>query len=332
MEYFFIASFSFIFCTLALSVLRKAAIKHNIFRGDRNIPYVGGAGIFLTLLLSLAALSFIKNITFSFHFTWILIFAFILLVAEFIDDVKDFSLKARVILELAFIVLFLSFGKGIQIYFLAPWLNYIISCIWILGVTNAFNHLDVGDGLCGGIALIISLAFLAVFLIIGNTLLSYLYLALSAALAAFLLFNLPPAKVFLGNSGSHVLGFLFATLSIYGDYATLDNISAIFLPILVLGLPILDTAYLIIIRSRKMIHPCKKSDDHIFLRYLSKGYPRKEALGDNYLLSFFLGLSGVFLILRGVDLAFMITLLAAVLGGVIMVIKARITPAAAGQS
>ncbi|MFH1504485.1 MAG: MraY family glycosyltransferase [Candidatus Omnitrophota bacterium] len=324
----FIFSCAFILAVFLTSFLRRFSLKHNLFIRKKGVPYIGGIGFSLAFILCLYLSFIIRGVILPFQFLWIIIFSFILLAIGFVDDLKEFSLKTKVAAQLAFIFLFLIFAKKIQIYFLPGWANYIVSFLWIAGITNAFNHLDVADGACGGISLIISLAFLVIFLKTASFL-AFVFAGLSGALFAFMFFNLPrlehrgrpKAKVFMGNSGSHFLGFLFAALSIYGDYAVLRSPWALLIPVLVLGLPIIDTLYLITARALKKVSPLRKSNDHIILKFLSQGYSQKKMLAGIYFIAVLWPLSGVFL-LNGISAGFWILLSSSLLATILMIIGA----------
>jgi len=318
--FLFISSFALGF--IFLFILRRLPLKSNLVKLDKKIPYTGGVGFSLSFVACYFLFNFIKGVSLPFDLVWIIIFSLILLLVEFIDDLKDFSLKSRVIIQIVFVGLFLIYGKRIQIYFVPSWLNYLLSFLWIIGITNAFNHLDIRDGLCAGVALIAGLSFLTVSVVSGGPLLISLFLALCGALLAFLLFNFPPAKIFMGNSGSHFLGFLFATLSMYGDYAALENPIVLILPVLILAFPIIDTFLLIVIRLKKGIMPLKKSNDHVFLQLLNSGCGGRRALLIIYFIALLWGLSGIF-INFGFTLLFFIFLAAAILSTLKFVIKIR---------
>lgn len=307
-------SLSFILGLLFIIILKKISLKFNLIRLDKKVSYLGGIGFSFAFIVIYLFYILINKITIPFQLTYIFIFSFIVLGIEFIDDLKDFSLKARIIIQFIIIFGFLLAGKRIQFYFLPHWLNYVISFLWIMGITNAFNHLDIGDGLCGGVSLVVGLGFLGVSVICGDFLLGPLFIILLGGLCAFFIFNLPPAKIFMGNSGSHFLGFLFATLSIYGDYATLENPLALIVPLLILAFPIIDTAYLIFVRLNKKIIPLKKSNDHIFLRLLSRGHSPVKALNIICLVTALWCLGGIsivygfnYLFLTFIILAFLIS-------------------------
>jgi len=289
---------SFIVAVIFLTFIKKISLKTNLVKEDKKVPYMGGIGIFLSWLLVFLIFTFLEKINIPVQLKIIVIFSFVLLLIELIDDLKNFSLKTKLIFQIVFIYMFFIFGKKIQIYFLSPPLNYIISFLWIMGIMNAFNHLDVGDGVCGGVSLIVGLSFLTVFLIKGSYVEAALIVPLLGAIFAFLFFNFPPAKMFMGNCGSHSLGFFFAALSIYGDYTTLENKIALVVPVFVLFFPIVDTIFVMIARLRKGIIPLKKSDDHLFLRLISCGYSYKKALFDVYFVSLLWAIAGIMILFK----------------------------------
>lgn len=330
-SYSFLFSGAFILTAVLTAVLRKFSLKRGLFTRKKETPYIGGVSFCLGLILCAALFCIFFNKTApSFQFVWIMIFSALLLAIEFIDDLKDFSLKSKVIAQVFFIFLFLLFAKKIQIYFLPFWANYFISFLWIMGVVNAFNHLDVADGFCGGVSFIVSVIFFVVFLKTASSL-AFVFAALSGALLAFMFFNLPKAKVLMGNSGSHFLGFLFAALSIHGDYASLNNKTALFLPVLILGLPIIDTFYLIAARGIKRISPLRKSGDHLILKYLLKGYSHEKVLIAVCFLAAAWGVSGIFS-LQGLTPKFLISLGAALIGTALFIIGANIGVVSRGKA
>jgi len=292
MVFLFISSFilSLIFHILFLKLFKRL----NISKNSGKFPFIGGLTFFLAFVIAYMAFSFINGTPLPAQLLWIISFSFLMLAVGVLDDIKDFSLKMRIFVQVLFITIFLFSAKRIQIFFLPPWMNFLFSFLWIMGITNAFNLIDIGDGLCAGVSLIISLSFSFVLIAKQDFLLASLFLSLCGALSAFFVFNFPPARVYMGNSGSHFLGFIFASLAMYGDYATLDNPIALTLPILILAFPIIDTLFLIVTRLRKGIVPLKKSDDHIYLRLLSSGWSGRRTLFGIYLVSSLWGLCGIF--------------------------------------
>ena len=316
----FLVSF-FLGCFL-LFLLKRFSRIQSIFRHNDEASFVGGVGLLLSFVLGSATLFFYKNVYVSRELTHILIFAFLFFITCLFDDFKEFSLSKKIIIQVILIGLFLVKGKPIQIYFVPLWGNYIISFLWIAGITNVFNLLDIGDGFCAGVSLIVGLAFFITLFIGGNIITAGLFAALCGALSAFLIFNFPPAKIMLGNSGSHFLGFLFAVLSMHGDYATLDNPFSVLVPLTILAFPMIDTLYLIVARLRKGIFPLKKSNDHIFLSLLSSGKGIKHVLLEIYLITLLWGTSGVFLVF-GLNAMFFVSATLAILFSVRLIVMVQ---------
>jgi UDP-GlcNAc:undecaprenyl-phosphate GlcNAc-1-phosphate transferase len=134
------------------------------------------------------------------------------------------------------------------------------------------------DGLAAGVAIIVTLSFAVISFLNGDNNTLFLTLALLGALFSFLRYNFPPAKIYMGNSGSHFLGFSLAAVALIIRYASLETKIALVSPLLILGFPIFDTAFLILIRLRKKRLPFKKSNDHLALRLLSLGYSKRKVL------------------------------------------------------
>jgi UDP-GlcNAc:undecaprenyl-phosphate GlcNAc-1-phosphate transferase len=175
----------------------------------------------------------------------------------------------------------------------SPWISYPFSFLFILGVTNALNLSDGLDGLAGGSA-IVSLAGIAILAFASGGLLVFLGAAsLIGAIFGFLRFNTHPAIVFLGDAGSQFLGFSLATLSIL---LVKDVNSALnpLLPIFLIGLPLLDTFSVVIIRMRKRLSPFKADNRHMHHRMLALGFQQHEAVSIIYTLQAALVTTGLF--------------------------------------
>lgn len=136
------------------------------------------------------------------------------------------------------------------------WLSYPISILWIVGITNALNLIDGLDGLAAGVAMIASLALAAIAAASGNWYAASMGLMLGGAILGFLRYNFNPAKTFLGDTGSLFLGFALATLSIEATRSQGD-IATLFVPAVVLGLPIADT---LISMSRRYLRTLMPSE------------------------------------------------------------------------
>jgi UDP-GlcNAc:undecaprenyl-phosphate/decaprenyl-phosphate GlcNAc-1-phosphate transferase len=122
-----------------------------------------------------------------------------------------------------------------------------VSLLWIVGVTNAINLIDGLDGLAGGVVTIISVSFLGYAILQGNSGTVILMAAVAGACAGFLRHNWEPAKIFMGDSGSLTLGFLLAATAIHSSFKAPAAV-AILVPILALGVPVMDTVLVMAVR------------------------------------------------------------------------------------
>jgi UDP-GlcNAc:undecaprenyl-phosphate GlcNAc-1-phosphate transferase len=195
-----------------------------------------------------------------------------------IDDRYELSVRAKIITQAAAICLLISQGIQTHIAYVGNIFNIVITFVWVIGITNAFNHLDIMDGLAGLTAFVTNLAFFIIGYVNGNIYVMVFTLVLGGALSSFLIFNLPPAKIYMGNSGSHFLGFILASIALINNYAPLERPIALLSPLFILGLPILDTCFLIIMRIKQKRSPFRKSDDHLAIRFLKSGYSQKKTL------------------------------------------------------
>jgi UDP-GlcNAc:undecaprenyl-phosphate GlcNAc-1-phosphate transferase len=293
-KYLFIALISFLASTIATFLLHQAAKRRELLT-PKGVPLVGGIAIGLSFFVaSLLGLFLWGNL--SSPALGIMIAPAIMLVFGVIDDLRELSVLAKFLVQVVAIVLLISLGIKTQIAFFDQLINLLVTFIWILAITNAFNHLDVMDGLAAGTAIIVSLAFFLISLLNGDTHTAILSLALSVATSSFLIYNLPPAKVYMGNSGSHFLGFTLAAIALFISYApSSERKIALLSPLLILGLPIFDTGFLILMRIKQGRSIFKKSNDHPALRFLKLGYPKNKTLLLMLLLCLFFSSSGVLL-------------------------------------
>jgi UDP-GlcNAc:undecaprenyl-phosphate GlcNAc-1-phosphate transferase len=172
------------------------------------------------------------------------------------------------------------------------WLNVLLTMVWIVGITNAFNLLDNMDGLSAGVALVASLVLLLNAWLLGGFFMSLIYVALIGALLGFLVYNWHPASIFLGDGGSLFIGFTLASLTLLQRYVSnaSSNYFPVLMPLLVLALPILDTATVTFIRVRER-RPIYVGDSrHLSHRLVSLGMTPPLAVFTIYLISLGLGL------------------------------------------
>jgi len=282
---------SFLTGIAGIVLFKKLALK-SAFLAGKGIPLVGGISIALAFIFGILA----GWLLFKFPPQQIIGIAFsaiTMLGFGLFDDRQELSVNTKFLAQIiAASVLILS-GVRTQIVYIGDWANIAITLIWIIGVTNAFNHLDIMDGLAAGVAVIASGAFLATSFFNQDIQSLVIALALLSAVLSFLFFNLPPAKIYMGNSGSHFLGFILAAVAISINYAPMERKIALLSPLLILGLPVFDTFFVILMRLKKHILPFKKSGDHLALLFLKSGYSQKKVLTAMFLLTLVFSVSGV---------------------------------------
>ena len=187
--------------------------------------------------------------------------------------------------------------------------------IWIVGITNAVNLIDGLDGLAVGVSSIAAITMLAVALLTGNMPIAITMAALAGACIGFMPYNLNPAKIFMGDTGSPFLGYMLATVSIMGLFKFYAVISFA-VPFLILGLPIFDTANAIIRRVAAGRSPMSPDRGHVHHKLIDMGFNQKQAVAILYAISATLGLTAVVLTSSGEVKA--IVLLLAVLAAILV--------------
>lgn len=246
-------------------------------RHKRPVPYLGGVGLFLAVWIPVGlGYIFIPEMLVQLtpSILYILAGAAIIFGIGFLDDIRSISAWVKLAAQaVAGVVLF---AGGLQIDPLSvPFygqitlgaLSLLISVLWVVGLTNAINIIDGLDGLAGGVSLVaaITLAIVGNLYNTGESMI-FAYL-LVGYLPAFLLFNRHPAKLFLGDSGALQIGYYFAVLSLMVPLKSYTA-AALYVPLLALGVPLLETAVSAVRRLVAGKSPMRADRRHLF-HYLS---------------------------------------------------------------
>ncbi|MBU1006736.1 MAG: undecaprenyl/decaprenyl-phosphate alpha-N-acetylglucosaminyl 1-phosphate transferase [Candidatus Omnitrophica bacterium] len=294
---FFIA---FVLSLFFLPITMKISKKYNIFSKSRDNtgakPCLGGIGIFAAFLLAILA-AWLFRVPLGSKALGLLLASGIIISLGIIDDAKDLMPLLKIAVEFFAIALLLSFGFITKIAVLPVWVNFFISLVWILFITNAFNLLDILDGLTSGLVVIISFTLFVISLINRDVFSSIILMALIGSHIGFLRYNYPPAKVYMGDTGSLFSGFLLAVIAINISYAPIERPIALVTPILAMSLPIYDTLFLIIVRMKKHRPIFKKTEDHLALRLITMGCSPSKSLWIMYMLSIFLAFASLVVML-----------------------------------
>jgi UDP-GlcNAc:undecaprenyl-phosphate/decaprenyl-phosphate GlcNAc-1-phosphate transferase len=247
-------------------------------------PTLGGVGIFLAFGLSLLFAHFF--VSSELYLNWGFLCGSILIFSVGLwDEFHPLSPTAKLIAQILAATLVIALGYTSTFFnpripnpLLAQLPNILITYIWLVGITNAVNLLDNMDGLAGGIALIASLVLGYFFWDAGNLALLWVSLALSGALVGFLVFNFPPARIFMGDSGSLFLGFSLAGLAIAQQQQASNLIAVIGVPLLIFLLPIMDTLFVTFTRLLRGESPAHGGRDHTSHRLVAFGLNETQVL------------------------------------------------------
>ncbi len=250
----------------------------------------------------------------------VLLSSTIIVAVGFIDDVKNISPKMKLLGQVVGAVVLMLFGVHLEyitnpitenIIDLGLW-GYPLTLIWLVGISNAVNLIDGLDGLAAGVSGIAALSLAVVSLAKGMFISGALAIILVGGILGFLRFNFHPAKLFMGDCGSLFLGFILGVLSLLGlsEGAT---IISLFIPIMVLGIPILDTLFAII--RRKLNHkPIFEADrGHLHHQLLDRGFDHKDTVLLIYGITFLLG-----------SFAVLVTLLTSIYSIVVLVLASAL--------
>lgn len=199
------------------------------------------------------------------------------------DDKKALSWKLRLGVQFTLASVFvLAWGGGTL--FLPPSLRpvaTILTILWIVGLTNSFNFLDNMDGLAASVGLIAAVLFAAAQAVIGGLFVPAVLMVLAGSLAGFLIHNHSPARLFMGDAGSNFLGFLLGCLTVAGTFAKpREGYSpySVLAPLLVMAVPLYDTASVILIRLREGRSPFQADRRHFSHRLVDRGLTPARAV------------------------------------------------------
>jgi UDP-GlcNAc:undecaprenyl-phosphate/decaprenyl-phosphate GlcNAc-1-phosphate transferase len=184
-------------------------------------------------------------------------------------------------------------AAGVTTTFLPfQWMNVAVTLLWLVGMTNAFNLLDNMDGLAAGVAFVAALVLLINAWSLDEIFISLILVAFMGSLLGFLVFNVHPARIFLGDCGSLFIGYVMGSLTLLERYVTHASglLFPVLMPVLVLAVPLVDTATVVFIRLRER-RPIYIGDNrHLSHRLVSLGFSRRRAVSILYALTFCLGL------------------------------------------
>jgi len=267
------------------------------------IPRLGGLAIFIGFLISVILLVDITT-----QIRGILLGSVIIVVLGVIDDIVSLRAYIKFLVQII-AALVAVFHDVVIAVFSNPFvfsgqefvfLGYFaipITVLWIVGITNSVNLIDGLDGLAVGVSTISSVVMLIISLMVSDLNVAIIMAALAGACIGFLPYNFNPAKIFMGDTGALLLGYVLATVSIIGLFKFYAVVSFA-APFLVLAVPLFDTSFAFFRRLLKGQNPMAPDRGHFHHRLLDLGLSQKQAVAILYTISGLLGLVAVVLITR----------------------------------
>ena len=290
-QYLLLGVISLIAVGILTPVMRLVAKRYGVVdspseshKTHKNpVPYLGGVGIAIgvvgvTYLASLV--SDFSRETFLLAST-VVIPAIVMGIVGLVDDLRNLSPWPRFMIQSLF-------GIAISALLLATntlgspfgnyWIDIPITILFIVGITNSINFFDNIDGGASG-----AIAIAAIFLFIlsfqgGQILIAALSVVLAGATLGFLLWNKPPARIYMGDAGALFLGILIASLTIRFDPNPIDRIASFAIPLLLLAIPILDTSVAVASRIKRRISPFQGGRDHLSHRLMRIGFNKRQSV------------------------------------------------------
>lgn len=254
------------------------------------IPLMGGVAIFAGAVVALA---FFAEETPGSVAGVFLALALVALTG-LLDDRYHLPARLKLLIELLAVAILIAFG--IQVRLPVPELvNYAITALWLIGITNAINFLDNMDGLSAGISAVAASFMLLTGLQNGQFLVAGLAAAVLGACLGFLRYNFPPAQIFMGDAGALFLGFVLAILGLQLRFPQNQPTVTWMVPVFILAIPIFDTTLVVISRIRRGLSPNTAGKDHTSHRLVRAGFSQREAVLVLYLLTGATGMIALFI-------------------------------------
>ena len=294
---------------------------------DHPIPRLGGLAIFLGFILSVVLFADITT-----QVQGILLGAIIIVALGALDDIVNMRAWVKFFVQI--------FAAGIAVYhgviienlmnpffwttvdhFALGILSTPLTIVWIVAITNSVNLIDGLDGLAVGVSAIDSVTMLIIALLVADPNVAIILAALAGACIGFMPYNMNPARIFMGDTGALLLGYILATVSVMGLFKFYAVISFA-VPFLVLAVPFFDTVFAFFRRIIKGQNPMAADRGHLHHRLLNVGFSQKHAVAILYSISATLGLAAVVITTSG-ELKVLIFVIALTLAAIVGVFSMR---------
>jgi UDP-GlcNAc:undecaprenyl-phosphate GlcNAc-1-phosphate transferase len=284
-----------LFTLYGVPIARQAALKYGIvdapdgrLKHQREpVPYFGGLAIYLAFLMSLA-------VTFEFRqdVLGIVLGGTIVVMLGLIDDFGVLTPWTKLAGQLLAVFVLIKSGIRIEIAALPDWVDIALTVFWMVGLINAFNLLDIMDGLSAGIGAVSASCLLVVAVLQGDQTIAVMLVALLGSLLGFLKYNWHPAKIYMGDTGAMFIGLLLGAMTMIERYPSAHPLSLL-TPVFIVGIPIFDTLFVMYIRYRRGLPIFWGSPDHIAIRLRHWGLSVPQIVITSYVATALVGVTGL---------------------------------------
>ena len=295
--YLYLLTFTlaFLVAWYGVPIARQAALKYGIVDAPDGrlkhqkepVPYFGGLAIYLAFLMSVA---------FTFEFRHdvlgIILGGTIVVMLGLIDDFGVLTPGTKLVGQLLAVFVLIKSGIRIEIAAFPEWLDLLLTVFWMVGLINAFNLLDIMDGLSAGIGAVSASFLLVVAILQGDQTIAVMLVALLGSLLGFLKYNWHPARVYMGDTGAMFIGLLLGAMTMIERYPS-DHPLSLLTPVFILGVPIFDTLFVMYIRYRRGLPIFWGSPDHIAIRLRHWGLSVPQIVITSYVATAVMGMIGL---------------------------------------
>ncbi len=326
--YLYIFAFSLILSLILTHLMRRLAVRFKVlaqpspekFPLAKPMPLLGGLAIFLsfnlTLLINLGLLFLFKAsprlegfipaeiaehipgiLKVLPRLTAILFCGFLLTLVGLFDDIREMKPWVKLVSQIFVGIILVSSGVRITLFLPEPFFGGLLTVLWVVGISNAFNLLDNMDGLSCGVGFIAAAVLFAVTLQTGQVFVGLMLVLFLGATLGFLKFNFSPASVFMGDAGSLFIGYMLSLLTVMATFYTTASptLIPVIMPLLILSVPIFDTVSVVYLRIKQKKPVFRPDKSHFSHRLVKLGMNEKKAVLFIYLLTFIIGLGALLL-------------------------------------
>ncbi|MDD2485530.1 MAG: MraY family glycosyltransferase [bacterium] len=308
--YYAISFAAALIASLALTpLIRFMAVRFGIVDRPQSrkvhkepVPLWGGLAIYAALVVAVTGISILSAMTMTMLIKGIIVGGAFIVAVGMVDDAVGMPARLKLAFQIVGALILIGFGIRINLLsnpfgggyvYLGYW-GILITIFWVVAVTNAINLIDGLDGLASGLSCIASIAFFMLSLKFGHLSISIISMALAGACLGFLRYNFNPASIFMGDTGSMLLGYVLAAISVAGAFKGAAAIM-LTLPVIVLGLPIFDVSFAILRRLLKGNPIFQADKGHLHHRLLNRGLSQRRAVMVLYIIGIVCSLLAVYL-------------------------------------